>query len=130
MKKEYCGFPMRIAHTGVTQFAPENSLEAFKKTAELGFEGIELDIQLSGDGEIIVIHNNNMGYMTLEMHQDVLKELTTEPIRSFLTTPSSKCRSLNRNILAGSKSVALLINQVYTSLLNITVSSLCLVKYF
>ena len=83
MKKEYCGFPMRIAHTGVTQFAPENSLEAFKKTAELGFEGIELDIQLSGDGEIIVIHNNNMGYMTLEMHQDVLKELTTEQIKSF-----------------------------------------------
>ena len=51
---------MRIAHTGVTQFTPENSLEALKKTAELGFEGIELDIQLSGDGEIIVIHNNNM----------------------------------------------------------------------
>lgn len=31
MRKEYCGLPMRIAHTGVTQFAPENSLEAFKK---------------------------------------------------------------------------------------------------
>ncbi len=35
MKKEYCGMPMRIAHTGVTQFAPENSLEAFKKPPSL-----------------------------------------------------------------------------------------------
>ena len=66
MKKEYCGMPMRIAHTGVTQFAPENTLEAFRKTAELGFEGIELDIQLCGDGEIIITHNSNMGYMTFE----------------------------------------------------------------
>lgn len=83
MKKEYCGKPMRIAHTGVTQFAPENSLEAFKKTAELGFEGIELDIQLSGDGEIIVIHNGNMGYMTLERHRDSLMDLTVEQIKAF-----------------------------------------------
>ena len=35
MKKEYCGMPMRIAHTGITQFAPENTLEAFRKTAAL-----------------------------------------------------------------------------------------------
>ncbi len=83
MKKEYCGMPMRIAHTGVTQFAPENSLEAFKKAAELGFEGIEMDIQLSGDGEIIVTHNGNMGYMTFEKHRDVLKEMTTEQIKKF-----------------------------------------------
>ena len=54
MRKEYCGMPMRFAHTGVTQFAPENTLEAFQKAAELGCEGIEMDIQISGDGEIIV----------------------------------------------------------------------------
>ena len=40
MKKEYTGRPMRFAHTGVTQFAPENTLEAFQKAAELGCEGI------------------------------------------------------------------------------------------
>lgn len=83
MKKEYCGRPMRIAHTGVTQFAPENSLEAFKKAAELGLEGIELDIQLCGDGEIIVIHNNNLGYMTFEKHRDVLMDLTAEQVKKF-----------------------------------------------
>ena len=75
--------PMRFAHTGVTQFAPENTLEAFKKAAELGCEGIELDIQISGDGEIIVTHNDNMGYMTFERHRDRLWEMTAEEIKRF-----------------------------------------------
>ena len=83
MKQPYPGLPMRFAHTGVTQFAPENSLEAFKKAAELGCEGIEMDIQLSGDGEIIVTHNDNMGYMTFEEHRDVLKNMTVEQIKAF-----------------------------------------------
>ena len=82
-RKEYCGMPMRFAHTGVTQFAPENSLEAFQKAAELGFEGIELDINISGDGEIIVTHNSNMGYMTFERHTEKLKDMTVEQIKQF-----------------------------------------------
>ena len=83
MKKEYSGMPMRFAHTGVTQFAPENTLEAFQKAAELGCEGIELDIQISGDGEIIVTHNDTMGYMTFERHRDRLREMTAEQIKAF-----------------------------------------------
>ena len=74
---------MRFAHTGVTQYAPENTLEAFKKAAELGCEGIELDIQLSGDGEIIVTHNDNMGYMTFEKHQDLLRDMSVAQIKQF-----------------------------------------------
>lgn len=81
-KADYSG-PMRFAHTGVTQFAPENTLEAFKKAAELGCEGIELDIQISGDGEIIVTHNGNMGYMTFDRHRDRLLDLTADEIRRF-----------------------------------------------
>ena len=80
MKKDYCGKPMRLAHTGVTQFAPENTLEAFQKAAALGCEGIELDIQPSGDGEIIVTHNNSLGYMTFERRRDLLRDLTAAEI--------------------------------------------------
>ena len=74
---------MRFAHTGITQFAPENTLEAFKKAAELGCEGIELDIQISGDGEIIVTHNDNLAYMTFEKHHDSLRDMTAEQIKKF-----------------------------------------------
>ena len=83
MKKEYCGLPMRFAHTGVTQFAPENTPEAFQKAAELGFEGIELDINISGDGEIIITHNSDLGYMTFEQHTEKLKDLTAEQIKQI-----------------------------------------------
>ncbi len=83
MKKEYSGMPMRFAHTGVTQFAPENSLEAFKKAVELGCEGIELDIRLCGDGEIIVIHDDNMGYMTFEKNRNTLMDMTTEQVKEI-----------------------------------------------
>ena len=79
--KKYAGIPMRFAHTGVTQYAPENTLEAFKKAAELGCEGIELDIQLSGDGEIIVTHNEDLGHMTFDKRHDELKEMTVEQIK-------------------------------------------------
>lgn len=83
MDKKYPGLPMRFAHTGVTQYAPENSLEAFKKAAELGCEGIELDINLSGDGEIVITHNDNMGYMTFDKHHDALRDLTADEIKRF-----------------------------------------------
>ncbi len=83
MKKEYTGRPMRFAHTGVTQFAPENTPEAFQKAAELGCEGIELDIQISGDGEIIVTHNSTMGYMTFERCRTSLREMTAAQIKAI-----------------------------------------------
>ena len=81
MEKLYTGKPMRFAHTGVTQYAPENTLEAFKEAARLGCEGIELDINICGDGEIIVTHNGNLGYMTFEKDQRQLKDLTAAEIK-------------------------------------------------
>ena len=59
------------AHRGCSQRYPENTLLAFEKAAGLkGLTGIELDIQLSKDGEIVVIHDemvdrttNGTGYV-------------------------------------------------------------------
>lgn len=45
------------AHRGASGYAPENTLEAFEKAAEMHADGVELDIQLSKDGEIVVIHD-------------------------------------------------------------------------
>ena len=64
MKKEYTG-PMRLAHRGLVQYAPENTLGAFEAALDHGFEGIEIDVQLSGDGEVIVAHDPNFTRMTL-----------------------------------------------------------------
>lgn len=45
------------AHRGVSAHHPENTLAAFAAALELGVEGIELDVHLSGDGVPVVIHD-------------------------------------------------------------------------
>lgn len=46
-----------IAHRGGSARAPENTLEAMRLAIADGAEGIELDVRLSGDGEVAVIHD-------------------------------------------------------------------------
>jgi glycerophosphoryl diester phosphodiesterase len=46
-----------IAHRGARNLWAENSLGGFQKTAELGVDAVELDLHLSSDGEIMVIHD-------------------------------------------------------------------------
>ena len=45
------------AHRGASGYCPENTLPAFEKALEMGAQGIELDIQLTKDEKIVVIHD-------------------------------------------------------------------------
>ena len=47
-------------HRGASGYAPENTLEAFKLAAEQGADGVELDVQLSRDGGLVVIHDEGL----------------------------------------------------------------------
>lgn len=49
-----------IAHRGASGRAPENTHAAFAAALALGAEGIELDCQLSADGELVVIHDETL----------------------------------------------------------------------
>lgn len=49
--------PINFAHRGACAVAPENTLRAFGRAIELGADGIELDVQLSADGILVVCHN-------------------------------------------------------------------------
>ena len=46
-----------IAHRGANQVAPQNTIEAFKKSIEIGCDGFETDIHLTKDGIPVVCHN-------------------------------------------------------------------------
>lgn len=53
------------AHRGCSQMYPENTLLAFEKAAEIeGLTGIELDIQLTKDGQLVVIHDERVDRTT------------------------------------------------------------------
>lgn len=49
--------PLVIAHRGASGTSPENTLAAFRRAEALGSDMIELDVQLSRDGEVVVIHD-------------------------------------------------------------------------
>ncbi|ACA45391.1 glycerophosphodiester phosphodiesterase [Clostridium botulinum] len=50
-------FPLNIAHRGASSLAPENTLESFKKAIELRCDGIELDVHMTRDNQLVVIHD-------------------------------------------------------------------------
>lgn len=53
------------AHRGCSQRYPENTILAFEKACEIkGLTGIELDIQLTRDGEMVVIHDERVDRTT------------------------------------------------------------------
>jgi glycerophosphoryl diester phosphodiesterase len=53
----YLDRPLNFAHRGARLEAPDNTLPAFLLAAELGADGIEFDVQLTRDGELVVIHD-------------------------------------------------------------------------
>ncbi|MFF9276380.1 glycerophosphodiester phosphodiesterase [Streptomyces griseosporeus] len=54
------GPPTVIAHRGASAYAPENTLAAIDKAAELGIRWVENDVQRTKDGELVVIHDDNL----------------------------------------------------------------------
>lgn len=55
---------MVYAHRGASAYAPENTLPAFRLAEEQGADGIELDVHLTKDGELVVIHDEKLDRTT------------------------------------------------------------------
>jgi glycerophosphoryl diester phosphodiesterase len=56
--------PIIIAHRGASGYAPENTLAAFQLAVNQGADGIELDVRLSADGHLVVIHDASVSHTT------------------------------------------------------------------
>ena len=55
---------LKIGHRGAKGYKPENTLASFAKAIELNVDAIELDVHLSSDGEIMVIHDETLNRTT------------------------------------------------------------------
>lgn len=51
-------------HRGASGHAPENTLEAFKLAMDMGADGFELDVHMSADGALVVIHDETVDRTT------------------------------------------------------------------
>ncbi|UVE17520.1 glycerophosphodiester phosphodiesterase [Pseudomonas sp. LS44] len=56
--------PLVIAHRGGRGLWPENSLFAFERASALGVDMLEMDLRLSRDGELVVIHDKKVNRTT------------------------------------------------------------------
>ena len=69
------------AHRGSKGNYPENSMLAFKKAIESGVDGLEFDIHMTKDGELVVIHDATLDRTTTGT--GFIKDYTLEEIRKF-----------------------------------------------
>lgn len=74
---------LNIAHRGGAALWPENSLAAFRNAVALGADGAELDVQLSGDGEVIVFHDYRLK-----------PEICRDARGNWLTRPTPRIKDL------------------------------------
>ncbi|HAF62801.1 MAG TPA: glycerophosphodiester phosphodiesterase [Anaerolineaceae bacterium] len=52
--------PVVFAHRGASKYAPENTLASFRKAMDMGAQALELDVTLSRDGTVVVIHDDTV----------------------------------------------------------------------
>lgn len=57
-------YVMLFAHRGDWRNAPENSLQAYKNCIDAGFDGIEIDVQMTKDSVIVMMHDSTIDRTT------------------------------------------------------------------
>jgi glycerophosphoryl diester phosphodiesterase len=55
-----------FAHRGFGDFAPDNSLYAVERALEAGMDGVDVDGQLTRDGEVVIFHDLSVDRLTLD----------------------------------------------------------------
>ena len=53
-----------FGHRGLKAFYPENTMISFQKALEAGVDGIELDINMTKDGHLVIIHDTSVDRTT------------------------------------------------------------------
>ena len=56
------GRTLVLAHRGAWDRAPQNSLEAVRRAATLGCDGVEIDVRRTADGRLVVVHDGRLGW--------------------------------------------------------------------
>lgn len=73
--------PKIIAHRGASAHAPENTIAAFRLALEEGADGIELDVMLSKDGHLVVIHDDAVDRTT--DGKGFVRDMTLDELKSL-----------------------------------------------
>ena len=69
------------AHRGASAYRPENTIEAFSLAIEQGADGIELDVHLTKDGQIVVAHDERLERVS--NGSGLINDYTLEELKSL-----------------------------------------------
>ena len=81
MKLEKKDQPYIFGHRGASGYCPENTLLSFQKAIDQQADGVELDVQLTSDGEVVVIHDETIDRTS--NGKGFVKDYTFEQLRQF-----------------------------------------------
>ncbi len=81
-----------IAHRGGGDLFPENTVEAFIKSQELGVDAAECDVQTTRDGKLVVIHDPDL--MRTAGVEKKVEDLTLDEIRKIRLKDGSRIPTL------------------------------------
>lgn len=70
-----------FAHRGFSSKYPENTMLAFQKAVEIGVDGIELDVHLTKDNEIVIIHDEDIKRTC--NGEGLVKDMTLAQLKKF-----------------------------------------------
>ena len=70
-----------LAHRGACGYAPENTLEAFQLALDMGADGFELDVHMSRDGHLMVIHDESVNRTT--NGTGLVRDLTLQQLKEL-----------------------------------------------
>ena len=73
--------PIIVAHRGASAYAPENTVPAYELAWEMEAEAAELDVQMTGEEGIIVIHDHSTDRTT--GHQGIVREMSHAELRAL-----------------------------------------------
>ena len=103
MQDNWIDRPVLIfAHRGASEAAPENTLAAFRRAGVEHADYVELDVQESADGVVLVAHDSDLmkvARVPLKIWASTAAQLRAVDIGSYLSRPTrtSACRRLPRH---------------------------------
>lgn len=83
---------LKIGHRGAKGYEPENTLISFEKAIKMGADGIELDVHLSSDSHLVVIHDETIDRTT--NGKGIVNQLTLAELKSFQISGKYKIPTL------------------------------------
>jgi glycerophosphoryl diester phosphodiesterase len=80
---QFFTFPEIIAHRGASEDAPENTLAAMNKALDQEVDGIEIDVRMTADGTVVLIHDATLGRTTNDTLNRRVSDITYETLKTL-----------------------------------------------